>query len=218
MGTSRMQDQEQKLQNLPNFRRVDTGKNDTKEGNSKAVLYRSSRPDHLTESEADYFVNRLGIKCIIDFRSPSEYKRAKGVKLLDHYYPLYKVKMPFSLMYKPGDHVFCKEVKNKKLITNSTQSNMANGNAGPGTHDVYDRKHILIDFFRRNYIWAIYKSAPWYIKLYSLLFLLWDIIFITGFIQFVRVFARNVLNKKGVAGQYIDILSYSQGPICAGKI
>jgi Tyrosine phosphatase family len=53
-------------------------------------LYRSSRPDFLTEVEVDQFM-KLGIRCIIDFRSAREYRKASGSKLLDSMYPVYKV-------------------------------------------------------------------------------------------------------------------------------
>lgn len=78
-------------------------------------------------------------------------------------------------------------------------------------------KHFLIDFFKINYIWKVYNRAPWYIKLYSLFFLIFDLLFNTGFRYFVRVFARHVLNQEGLYGQYCDMINHSQASICAGE-
>ena len=85
-----------------------------------------------------------------------------------------------------------------------------------GTNSVTVRKHFLINFFRMNYVWAIFRRAPWTIALYSLLWLIVDVILRTGYKYFVRVFAKHVLNKEGLYGQYIDMLTYSQSSICAG--
>jgi len=58
-------------------------------------LYRSSRPDFLTEDEIMQF-RKFGIRCIIDFRSAGEYRNANGSKLLDTTYPVYKVGSLYS--------------------------------------------------------------------------------------------------------------------------
>lgn len=68
-----------------------------------------------------------------------------------------------------------------------------------------------------NYIWKVFNRAPWYIKLYSLLFLIVDVIFNTNYRYFVRVFAKHVLNRDGLFGQYRDMINYSKASICAGK-
>jgi len=81
-----------------------------------------------------------------------------------------------------------------------------------------DRKHYLIDFFRINYVWAIFSRAPWYFCLYSLLVLLVDLVLRKSYNNFVRLFARRVLNKTGLVGQYVDMLTYSQASICSGKL
>lgn len=81
-----------------------------------------------------------------------------------------------------------------------------------------DRKHYLINFFRVSYVWAVFTRAPWYICLYSLLVLLVDLVLRTGCRYFMRLFARHVLNKSGLVGQYIDMLTYSQASICSGRL
>lgn len=79
------------IQNCINFRSVCP---DSIEGapNLPLRLYRSSRPDLLNQQEVDYFLKDLNIKCILDMRSTTEYKRASGDKLLDQYFRICKVK------------------------------------------------------------------------------------------------------------------------------
>ena len=48
-------------------------------------------------------------------------------------------------------------------------------------------------------------------------YLIFDFIFNTGYRYFVGLFARKVLNRKGLTGQYIDMLTYSQASMCAGN-
>ena len=80
------------------------------------------------------------------------------------------------------------------------------------------RKHYLIDFFRINYVWAVFTRAPWYFCLYSLLVLIVDLVLWKDYKNFVRLFARRVLNKTGLVGQYVDMLTHSQASICYGKL
>ena len=189
---------------MPNFRIIDPLQDPgQQEGTQKLRLFRSSRPDLLTQDEVDVF-RSLGIKCIIDFRSSKEYKKATGPKLLDSYYPVYKVKIPFRLKYKPEDHVTLKRIKLNKP-------------AGEVAKVDSSTKHILLDFFKINYIWAVFTRAPWYVRLYSMFHLIVDIVLNTGYRYFVRVFAKNVINPRGLTDQYIDMITYSQASICAGK-
>lgn len=200
MATSnKSQDKNLAFPSMPNFRMVDPLQ-DAGNGVKKLKLFRSSRPDFLTTAEVEQF-RSLGIRCIIDFRSSKEYKKATGSKLLDNYYPVYKVKIPFRLKYKPEDTVRLKRVNVGKPADQiaSTSPN----------------KHILLDFFKLNYVWAVFTRAPWYVRLYSMLHLIVDLLLNTGYRYFVRVFARNVLNPMGLTNQYIDILTYSQASICA---
>ena len=79
-------------------------------------------------------------------------------------------------------------------------------------------RHIFIDFFRMDYIAAIFRRAPWYIQIYSILWLLVDLVFNTHYRFFVQVFARNVLNPAGLGAQYTDFLQYSGSSIAAGVL
>ena len=202
---------------MPNFRQINDFSEETKDRKLKYKLYRSSRPDFLTESEVKSFKN-LGIKSIIDFRSPSEYRKAKGNKLLDRPFPIYKVQLPFRYRYKPNQGVTVKKIKTKKLSENED-------NSGTDSDSItnYEKcfepqgKHYLVDFFRMNYVVAVFNRAPWYVRLYSMLYLIMDFIFNTGYRYFVGLFARKVLNLKGLTGQYIDMLTHSQASMCAGK-
>ena len=187
------------FQSMPNFRVIDSCCHDSTTEERTCQLYRSSRPDFLTEAEIDAF-KQLGIRSIIDFRSVKEYHKASGPKLLDCHFPLYKVKLPLHFKYKAGD-----KVKFGRLPTNWVCRD-----------ETTQRKHFLINFFTLNYIWAVYNRAPWYIRLFSFLLLFYDIVFHTGYKHFVRLFARHVLNKRGLAGQYIDMITYSQAAICSG--
>jgi len=81
-----------------------------------------------------------------------------------------------------------------------------------------DRKHFLVDFFRFSYIWGVFKRAPWYIYLYSILLLVVDLVLRNHFLNFTRLFIRHAVNKAGLVGQYIDMLVYSQASICSGEM
>ncbi len=190
------------FKSMPNFRQVYQRTSEKSQIKKPCMLYRSSRPDFLTVNEADQFKS-LGIRTIIDFRSAHEYRKANGAKILDDDYPVFKVKLPFRLRYKPNDTV------QFKRITLNSSSDKKLDNLG--------RQHILVDFFKLNYIWAVFTRAPWYIRLYSFIHLIVDVVFNTHFKHFVRLFARNVLNPMGLASQYIDMVNYSQAPICAGE-
>ena len=191
------------FQSMPNFRIVDSCCNESvnEDGDGKCRLYRSSRPDFLTPTEIETF-QRLGLRSIIDFRSVKEYHKASGSKLLDRYFPLYKVKLPHNFKYRNGEKVNLSPLPSDWRCRDETTK----------------RTHFLINFFTLNYIWAVYNRAPLYVKLFALVLLLYDVVFNTGYKHFVRLFARHVLNKSGLAGQYIDMLTYSRAAICAGTL
>ena len=202
---------------MPNFRQINDfpdGKDDKK---VKYKLYRSSRPDFLTAPEVESFKN-LGIKSIIDFRSHSEYHKAKGNKLLDRDFPVYKVQIPFRLKYKPNQEVKVKKIKTKGS-TKQGDSSGTDSDAITNENDFKEPqgKHYLVDFFKMNYVVAVFNRAPWYVRLYSMFYLIFDFIFNTGYRYFVGLFARKVLNREGLTGQYIDMLTYSQASMCAGN-
>ena len=77
-------------------------------------VYRSSKPDRIIPEELKKFRN-LGIKCIVDFRSMSEYMGRDGDHLLDEEYPLHKVRIKKT---KNGFTQFYSE-KVKKIIEDS---------------------------------------------------------------------------------------------------
>ncbi|ESP02537.1 hypothetical protein LOTGIDRAFT_237927 [Lottia gigantea] len=205
------------IANLPNLRILWQIESKDAEETSKYVIYRSSRPDLLNEEGVSAF-KKLGIENILDFRSKKEYSKANGKKLLDEIYPLHKVNFPHGRNYRPGEPVNLKRVikrdylfyskyfSTKQIVTQKTGDDKNTQNHG---------SHILIDFFSAKYIWTVFKRAPWYLQLYSLIFLAIDIMFNTGYVYFVRFFARNVLNPTGLIGQYKDMIDMSQRSICS---
>lgn len=181
---------------MPNFRLV----NESEKCNTNKnvpLLYRSSRPDFLTEHDLTKF-KHLGIKSIIDFRSAKEYRTANGSKLLDFYYPVCKVNLSFFGKVLPGEPTY-------KVLSKSDPVSVCG-------------KHYLLDFFKLNYIMAVFNRAPLWFRLYSMLYLLYDVIMNTGYKNFVGVFAKKVLNKSGLTGQYMDMLMHSQAAIVSGSV
>lgn len=74
---------------MTNVERGDGGKLTFRVTPNFGKVYRSSRPDFLTEEEISQFMT-IQINGIIDFRSAYEYKTSH-FKLIDQYYSLYKV-------------------------------------------------------------------------------------------------------------------------------
>ena len=81
-----------------------------------------------------------------------------------------------------------------------------------------DRKHYLINFLAVSYVWALLTRATWYFCLYSFIVLLVDLLLWNGFINFKRLFMRHIVSKGGLAGYYIDLLTYGQVPLYSGKM
>ncbi|XP_013386375.1 uncharacterized protein LOC106155892 isoform X2 [Lingula anatina] len=189
-----------------NFRQVYPILNDPKKHGNQTdgpgTLYRSSRPDFMTESEVDK-MKEMGIQSIVDLRSRSEYLKATGDKHLDRIYKPLKVLLPGFLGNKPSDAVKVKAFKTTACSSNAN------------TSTEQSRKHYFINFYNWNYIWTIFNRATWYIKLYGILLLVIDVIFHTNYKHFIRLFARNVLNVGGLLEQYIDMIEMSQPSICA---
>ncbi|ESN97615.1 hypothetical protein HELRODRAFT_193253 [Helobdella robusta] len=199
------------FESMPNFRKLCPEEKDlsynslSAENNSKSSadatnitskVYRSSKPDFLTEQEVEQF-NALNIQSIIDFRSYSEYKRShhKSIKLLDKQYALFKVEVPQWSTYKQHEIVVCKKVS--------------------GASDNNCRKHYLINFFNYNYVWEVFNRVPILMRIVSLFYLLIDFILRNDKRYFVRFFAKQTLNQQGIVGQYIDFVTHSQASICA---
>ncbi len=192
---------------MPNFRQINTEFVGDINSDVKHKVYRSSRPDLLTVSELERWKS-LGIKTIIDFRSFSEYRKANGYKLLDELFPVYKVVFPSGFKYKPNQEIVVKKIAPRKYRKSVPSEDVEKEPQG---------KHFLLDFFRMNYIVAVFNRAPWYIRLYSMFILVIDMVLNTGYRYFVTLFARHVLNHNGLSGQYIDMLTYSQSSMCAGE-
>ncbi|XP_046337860.2 uncharacterized protein LOC124119412 [Haliotis rufescens] len=176
------------------------------------LIYRSSRPDLLEPNDLQKF-RELGIKCIIDFRGRKEYANATGTKPLDADFDLYHIKLPTGSgrNYKPKECVNFVPLEKRTCNKNkSVQLTMRDIRSSK-----YKQPHFLLDFFAGSYVWTILNRAPWYKKLYSILFLLYDFVFNTGYKHFVRFFVSNVLNCTGIIGQYKDMVDLSQRSICA---
>lgn len=105
------------MKNLPNFREICVKNCNQDEDSPRGLLYRSSRPDFLTDKEVCE-LQRLGIRSVLDFRSPKEYAKADGLKLLDGISALYAVKIPHREKYRPQEVVKCKLVTRKNKLQN----------------------------------------------------------------------------------------------------
>ncbi|XP_006811230.2 uncharacterized protein LOC100370490 [Saccoglossus kowalevskii] len=176
------------LGSMPNLRKVFP---------EHAMLYRSSRPDFITEGDHEK-IRELGIRTVVDFRSAREYTKAKGEKLLDTDFDCVAVQLP-GVHEKPGEVNYSPIHQRNRSTKNETSNN--------------PKKHYFIDFFRPNYVWAVFKRAPLFIRITSLFFLLVDIIFKTHY--FVKYYAKHVINDAGLVANYIDMLELSQRQIYA---
>lgn len=181
------------IQNCINFRSVCP---DSIEGapNLPLRLYRSSRPDLLNQQEVDYFLKDLNIKCILDMRSTTEYKRASGDKLLDQYFSICKLKYPKCRNYHPKEKVEFEPVS-------------------PKTSDCQIR-HYMLDIFN-GYAWIILKRAPWYIWIYSIFVFLYDLFMKNGLHNLIRLYTTRVVDPGGILGQYKDIIEECQPSLAA---
>ncbi|KAK3603269.1 hypothetical protein CHS0354_007600 [Potamilus streckersoni] len=183
------------IPNFPhNFRAVCSIK-DAKTNQSKGLLYRSSKPDYMRLKDVDDLKNVLDIKCIIDLRSKGEYTHSDGSKFVDERFKLIKVKVPHTLKrLQPDEKVETEVLEGSGLCI---------------------EKHYLINFFTTPYIWTVYNRAPWYVRLYSLIWLLLDLVLCTGYQYFVQCFSYSTLNKEGLIGTYKDIVELSHRSICS---
>lgn len=157
-------------------------------------LYRSSRPDLLTQKEVDYILKDLKIKCILDMRSVREYRKASGDKLLDQHFNISELKYPECRNYHPKEEVDILPIDSKSSDCK--------------VH------HYMLDIFG-GYAWIIFKRAPWYIWIYSIFVLLYDLLFNKGFHNFIRLYTTRVLNPGGILGQYKDIIEECQPSLAA---
>ncbi|CAI9744267.1 Hypothetical predicted protein [Octopus vulgaris] len=230
------------MPNCPNFRRLCPG----------VRIYRSSRPDLLTDEEAGFFRDKLNIRTIIDLRSVSEYKKATGDKLVANHYNLYKLKVP-QRQYSRQETVETEPLEQQRVSRCSSVCN-PDGTSSPsvpqppspsqqessstdhphgkpsasdvdisantgndtegGGQEMVERRHYLFDIFKA-YPWLMFSRAPWYIQVYSIFVLLFDVIWGTGFKHFMRLYVRRVLNPQGILGQYKDMIEIGSKQICA---
>ena len=183
---------------MPNFRAVSLNNHDNESVQTNHhKLYRSSRPDFLTEEEVTSLVGDLGIKSIIDLRSLTEYQKSKSDKPVDHHFSLLKVSIPRR--YNHADHV-----------QHSSAPEQSGGKEN-------SRRHFLINFFTTAFFMKLLRNQPWYMKVYAALCLFVDVLFRTGYKNFLRSLAV-VFNEMGLAGQYVCMLELSQSSICSGLL
>ncbi|KAI8522025.1 hypothetical protein Bbelb_017790 [Branchiostoma belcheri] len=124
------------LKSLPNFRPVVPGR-----------LYRSSRPDLITEKDYETF-RRLGLRSIVDFRSVDEYRSFKGkTKFVDEDFRVVKVKPPAR-----GDRANGLRYRYYNMYNGEPGTN---GDVKPGGF------HYFINFFTMHYIWSVFTRVPW---------------------------------------------------------
>eukprot|EP00106_Octopus_bimaculoides_P023459 XP_014790901.1 PREDICTED: uncharacterized protein LOC106884177 [Octopus bimaculoides] len=241
------------MANCPNFRRLCPG----------VRIYRSSRPDLLTDEEAGFFRDQLNIRTIIDLRSVSEYKKATGDKLVANHYNLYKVEWQILCVVEgepleqrrisrcssfsnpdgtptsrstpsttpatapPSPSPTARQPSSSsqqessttdhpdgKLSTTDADSSAKTGINTESGQEMGERRHYLFDIFK-SYPRLMFSRAPWYIQLYSMFVLLFDLIWRTGYKNFVRLYVRHVLNPQGILGQYKDMIEIGSTQICA---
>ncbi|XP_041349741.1 uncharacterized protein LOC121369011 [Gigantopelta aegis] len=77
------------------------------------------------------------------------------------------------------------------------------------------KEHYLINMFPWAYLWTLLARVPWYIQLMSLMYLLVDVIFNTGYMYILRFCAHYFLNDNGLIGQYRDTIDICQKGVCA---
>ncbi|CAL1534330.1 unnamed protein product [Lymnaea stagnalis] len=218
-----------KLDSVPNLRILCTRSTSSiysKLQENAAAVYRSSKPDRLISEELAEF-RKLGIKCIIDFRSKEEYLGTDGHCLLDKEYSLYKVCVPKE-NYKAGEKVKCEIIfkasnkyetssKDKDLLQDeefATSQDNPEPAAVPSS-ETFEKKHYLINFFRMTYVFAVFNRLPWHLWLLGILYFLLDLLRRNKFKNFSKFFAKKALNKTGMYGQYVDIVEFSQSSICS---
>ncbi|GFO44331.1 hypothetical protein PoB_007083600 [Plakobranchus ocellatus] len=188
----------------------------------KAGLYRSSKPDHISQDDLTEFRN-LGIKCIIDFRSKDEYFGSEGCCLLDKEYILHKVippkKVGQSTTFERIDLNEKAESEASSCFSSPLGSSMYS-TEGVGTalkeSDGIEKRHFLINFFTPKYIFRSFSRLPCYLYCIGIFHLLCDLIRRdTKFKNFSLFFTSNVLNRAGIKGQYRDVVDLCQPSVCA---
>lgn len=210
-----------KIASVPNLRLV--CKRSASPANSAthvgdAALYRSSKPDRITVADLDEF-SKLGIKCIIDLRSPTEYQGSDGQRLLDEEYVLYTVVLPKD-KYKPGQ---CVQYERTDITQNQQNSSVEGSNKSVKSFDdsksggpLVEKRHFLINFFSFKYVKALFSRLPWHLWCLGLLHLVWDILVWNKLKTLKKFVAINAVSTGGIFGQYVDFIEVSQPALCAG--
>lgn len=182
-----------------------------------AAVYRSSKPDKIISAHLEEF-RKLGIKCIIDFRSKDEYFSSEGHRLLDKEYSLFKVCLPQE-NYKPGQSILTQEIPIPDDLAVKSEPSTSTKDVKISvteTPSEVNKKHYLIDFFSVKYILAVFNRLPWHLWCVGILYYLYDFITRNKYKNFTKFFVSNAVNRFGIYGQYVDIVNLSQPAICSG--
>ncbi|KAH9508323.1 hypothetical protein Btru_050838 [Bulinus truncatus] len=180
-----------KIESLPNLRLLcKKVSSESSEVYNAAAIYRSSKPDRIVVEDLEKF-RRLGIKCIVDFRSKDEYLSTDGHCLIDAEYTLYKVCLPKD-NYSPGEKVTAEVLSKpeKRPQKAKNPSSLESGSAvlsRDGDFETTEKRHYLINFFTAR----------------------------NKFKNFTKLIVQKAVNSKGIYGQYIGFIENSQSSICA---
>ncbi|KAI8740029.1 CAunnamed protein product [Biomphalaria glabrata] len=227
-----------KIDSLPNLRVLCQRISNETSPESSAILktaaiYRSSKPDKIVEKDVVKF-RQLSIKSIVDFRSKEEYLLTKDHNLIDAEYTLYKVCLPNN-NYQPGESVTCEVISRASTLSNIDYTSVLYGEpsykrrkksvGSVGGHSTNhhnlngeeddEKRHYLINFFTLRYIKRLIYSLPWYLWLLAFLYIIYDVVTRNKFVNLRRLLVHKAVNKKGLFGQYVDLIELSQPSICA---
>ena len=186
---------------LPNFRVVH-------ENVTKPFLYRSSRPDFLEGDDLLSF-NSLGIKTIIDLRSASSYKKLDAPKEIDKLYKPYTVSLPQKRKYGANEIVKCIHLDSDSFKPTNVQV-LANHFSTP-------RKHVFVDFMNTSCMMYFLRKLPIYLIIYAVFLMLYDVIFRTGFRNFIHFQSKYTLNELGPAEVLGATLDFNENLVCSGN-
>ena len=203
----------------------------------KPVIYRSSKPDRILSQDLDEF-RKLGIKCIVDFRSFGEYKNTDGDCLLDKEYPIYKVKITShrkgqapNFNYEKVNSTNPQQNHNENKKQSPTTSSSVESDSTKDMRNRFeksetsklvendsadDKKHFLINFFPFKFVLKLLLTLPWHMVFKAFFTMFLDIVRRNNFKSFIHFFIQNAVNSKGISGQYIDISEHAQEQICTG--
>ena len=187
-----MADRESVFENLANFRQAG-GRGLTNRLGQRirdGLLFRSSRPDFVTPRDK-ILLQQLGIRTIIDLRSPEEYQSANGEKLADESYQLCAL--------RGGETVSI-------------------GGKGPLANRKSFGRHYLLSLWTREMvshsIRLVWKNCLLRWMVIFMLVLLWICDKAFGTFRFARFFVRFVVNKYSSSQQYVLVLEHGK-PVVA---